>query len=375
MRQTALCGVVLVAAVSLGPAGPLAAQEQAEQKTAPAQAKSEVVATYSLGEVTAEELDRMVRTSMAQIEMQAYQLKERTIRQMVAERLLRAEAVRQGKTRDQLYAERVTSKVAEPAKLRVDQVLKQYRAQIPGTDEEARKRVVEALKRQEIQRLENTLRTELLRDAKLRILLEPPRFPVTVTENDPVRGAADAPVTIVEFSDYQCPFCGRVQGTLAQLLKEYDGKIRLVFKQTPSPSHPMARPAAEASVCAGKQGKFWEMHDWLFTHQKELGRETIDKQAAELGLDMEAYTKCVEAHEPAIQINDTIRESQFLGATGTPTFFVNGRRLAGAQPLAAFKTAIDAELAKLGVAAGPGAEAAPAGQAEQPAADGGEGPK
>ena len=104
MRQTALCGVVLVAAVSLGPAGPLAAQEQAEQKTAPAQAKSEVVATYSLGEVTAEELDRMVRTSMAQIEMQAYQLKERTIRQMVAERLLRAGAGRQGKARDQLYA-------------------------------------------------------------------------------------------------------------------------------------------------------------------------------------------------------------------------------------------------------------------------------
>jgi protein-disulfide isomerase len=159
------------------------------------------------------------------------------------------------------------------------------------------------------------------------------------------KGPADALVTIVESSDFECPFCKRAAPTLKQVEEAYAGKIRVVFKHNPLPMHPNAIPAAKAAEAAGAQGKFWQMHDALFA-SASLDRAAIDKAAADLRLDMKAFAAAFESPRAADRIKSDQDLVRGVGAGGTPTFFINGRKLVGAQPFERFKAVIDAELAK-----------------------------
>ena len=161
----------------------------------------------------------------------------------------------------------------------------------------------------------------------------------------PVLGPRNAPVTIVEWSDFQCPFCGRVEPTLQQLRQEYQGKIRIAWKNQPLSFHPNAMPAAEAAMAAHEQGKFWEFHDALFKQQGQLGPALYDEVAQKLGLDMKRFHASIEAHKSAALIQADMTAGRAVGAEGTPTFFINGKKLVGAQPIDAFKQLIDSELA------------------------------
>ena len=161
----------------------------------------------------------------------------------------------------------------------------------------------------------------------------------------PVLGPKSAPVTIVEWSDFQCPFCGRVELTLQQLRDEYKGKIRLAWKNQPLSFHANAMPAAEAAMAAHEQGKFWEFHDALFKKQAELGPALYDEVARHLGLDMKRFQASIEGRKHASYIQADMTAGNAVGAQGTPTFFINGKKLVGAQPIDAFKQLIDAELA------------------------------
>jgi protein-disulfide isomerase len=162
--------------------------------------------------------------------------------------------------------------------------------------------------------------------------------------DSPALGPKTAPVTVVVWSDFQCPFCGRVEPTLQQLREEYGGKLKFVWKNQPLPFHPNAMPAAEAAMAAGEQGKFWPMHDKLFQHQSELSPQLYDKLAKELGLNLDKFHAAIDGHKHAAQIQGEMLAGSKVGASGTPTFFINGRKLVGAQPVEAFKQIIDAEL-------------------------------
>ncbi|MFY0575369.1 DsbA family protein [Cystobacter fuscus] len=166
--------------------------------------------------------------------------------------------------------------------------------------------------------------------------------------NAPVTGAKNAPVTIVAFSDFECPFCGRVVPTLHQLEQEYKGKIRVAFKNQPLPMHPNAKPAAEAALAAHEQGKFWEYHDKLFANQRALDRASLEKYAQELGLDVNKFKAALDSGKFTAQVTADMAEAGRVGVTGTPSFFINGRSLVGAQPVDAFKRIIDEELKKKG---------------------------
>jgi len=166
--------------------------------------------------------------------------------------------------------------------------------------------------------------------------------------DSPVRGAADAPVTIVEFSDFQCPYCGRVGPTLERLLEEYPGQVRVVYKHLPLSFHEHALPAAKAAVAAGRQGKFWEMHDALFASQRQLGEEKYRELAEELGLDVEQFERDYKSEEVAMEVAQDMNQARKLGVTGTPGFFVNGRFSSGAKPYQSFKTMVDAALEREG---------------------------
>ena len=159
--------------------------------------------------------------------------------------------------------------------------------------------------------------------------------------NSPVRGEPTAKVTIVEFSDFQCPFCQRGASIMDDVLKEYPKDVKVAFKNLPLPFHEKAKPAAKAALAAGKQGKFWEMHDLLFKNQGALGDDLFVKFAGDLGLDVAKFKADMASPEVAKAIDDDAEMARSLGVNGTPGFFVNGVLVSGAQPLPAFKAIID----------------------------------
>jgi protein-disulfide isomerase len=173
---------------------------------------------------------------------------------------------------------------------------------------------------------------------------KPHRMPVSSAT--PVRGNANAKVTIVEFSDFQCPFCGRVEPTLKEVMSTYGKDVRIVWRNEPLPFHEHAMEAAEAAMAAHAQGKFWPMHDKLFENQQTLDRASLDKYATEVGLDMGKYKAAMEQHTAKDKIQEDTAAGLAAGANGTPGFFINGEFLNGALPFADFKKVIDAEIEK-----------------------------
>ena len=164
----------------------------------------------------------------------------------------------------------------------------------------------------------------------------------------PFKGPADAPITIIEFSDFQCPFCKRGADTMDEVMKAYQGKVKLVFKNLPLDFHDQAKPAAKAALAAGKQGKFWEMHDALFNNQRGLGDEFYLEQAKTLGLNVEQFKKDMASADLEKQIEEDVKIARAQGISGTPGFFVNGVAVKGAYPFEHFKDIIERWLAKQG---------------------------
>jgi protein-disulfide isomerase len=165
------------------------------------------------------------------------------------------------------------------------------------------------------------------------------------TDGDPQIGPDNAKVTIVEFSDFQCPYCKRFRDeTLNVLVEKYGDDIRFVYRDYPLPSHPQAQKAAEAAECADEQGKFWEMHDLLYSNQESLSDDLYTVFAAQLGLDTQKFNDCLSSNKYAEEVAADLQDGQAYGVTGTPTFFVNGQVLVGAQPVSAFEALIDQEL-------------------------------
>ena len=172
----------------------------------------------------------------------------------------------------------------------------------------------------------------------------PTSIRISIPPDALAQGPADAPITIVEFSDFECPFCGRSAPVIADLLQAYPNKIRLIFKNNPLNIHPHARLAHEAALAAAQQGKFWQMYDLLFANQTKLEPGNLQGYAKQLNLDMNAVNGALNAHSYGSLIDRDLGEAKGFGVEATPTFFVNGQKLVGAQTLATFKTIVDREL-------------------------------
>lgn len=163
----------------------------------------------------------------------------------------------------------------------------------------------------------------------------------------PARGPENAPVTMVVFSDYQCPFCSRAEAVVTDLVKKYPTELRVVFRDLPLDFHDRAIPAAEAALCANEQGKFWEMHDHLFAHQKELSDSNLEAAAKTVGVaDMKKFKSCVAEHRMRSEIDRSKKEANDMGLGGTPAFLINGIPVTGAQPFEVFDAVIQQELGR-----------------------------
>jgi len=164
----------------------------------------------------------------------------------------------------------------------------------------------------------------------------------------PVFGKKDAPVTIIEFSDFQCPFCARAAETVSQVKKKYGNKVRVAFRHFPLPMHKDARPASEASMCVNEQStdKFWKYHDLLFKNQDKLDKANLEKFAKDVGADVKKFNQCVEAKKFADYVQKDMEYGEKVKVQSTPTFFVNGEQIAGAVPIETFSETIDEHLAE-----------------------------
>lgn len=351
-----------------GLAGVAGAQEPGKVAATPTPgvaAVGKVLATFAGAAVTAEQAESILGPQLARARQQEYEVLSEGLRDHAFKELQAREANRLGISLEELYAKKVTEAVPEPAKDEVDGVLTQYRDRLPPDDNEARQQVVSFLKGQQTHLREQAWKGELLAASGFRLLVDPPRMSLGPAAGDPVWGPADAPVTVFEFSDFQCPYCQRVQPTLKRLRTEYPGKVRMVFKQLPLPMHQQARLAAEASLCANAQGKFWELHEWLFANQGGVTEEAVKKTAADLKLEVPAFEKCLAEHTFAGKVDADLALDEKLGVSSTPFFLINGRIVEGAQPFDAFKQILDDELAR--VPAPPAAAALPTAAVTTPA--------
>lgn len=197
----------------------------------------------------------------------------------------------------------------------------------------------------EIARADDLLARGTPPEALYQALLDaPPASPIV--GDAPTLGPDDAPVTVIEWSDFECPFCARGAERLREIRLRYGDRVRIAYKHQPLPTHKNAQLAAEASLAAHAQGQFWAFHDLLFSHQQELSRPLLERFAEQLGLDLDAFRSALDEGTYAEQVRRDASEGLMLGARSTPTYFVNGRRIRGAQPLSTFIQVIDQELAR-----------------------------
>jgi protein-disulfide isomerase len=346
-RSSALA-LGLAAALSL-PGCAAKSQSAGEGKTAKmAQDPARVLAVIDGKALTEGELTKTAEARFQALDLQyeksRHDLLEGAVRQEIGNRLLDAETKATGKTRDQLAAELKPAPVTDAE---VDAFYEQNKGRAGATPKEQLvPQIRQYLAQQRAQQVQRDFLESLWKKYKVELKLDP--FRVEVAATGPAKGPQSAPVTIVEFSDFQCPYCRQLVPTLDQVHQKYGDKVRIVFRQFPLPDHPAARKAAEAALCANEQGKFWELHDQMFNNQQALAPEQLKSAAATLGLNAATFNQCLDSGKTGKEIEADVKAGVAAGVQGTPTFFVNGRSLSSAMPLDQISVIIDEELKKKG---------------------------
>jgi len=292
------------------------------------------------------ESDLNLQAQLASLAKQEYEIKLRAVQTAIGRKVIEQAAQEKGLTVDQFIRLEVDAKIPEPSDAELQGFYLARRDQYREPFERVRDQVRQAVRDAKIQQTRQALADRLLAGAAIKILLRAPRTNVDVGAA-PRRGSPQAPVTIVEFSDYQCPFCKRAQPTLRSVAAKYGDRVAFAYRDFPLDDiHPEARIAAESAHCAADQGKYWEYHDALFALSPALGRDKLFEAARQTGLNESAFSACVDARKYKPLVEKDAAEGQRLGVDGTPAFFINGVNLTGAAPLADFEKIIDAELAK-----------------------------
>ena len=270
---------------------------------------------------------------------------EEALNGMIADHLLTTEAESRGVSVADLLASEVAANTPAASEEEVQNIYNVNREQLSGVSLEVGMGQVRDFlgQRNYDQALESYV-ANLREEYGVESLLGPYRIEVE-TEGHPFRGSSDAPVTIVEFSDFECPFCRRAEPVFKRIQEEYGDQVRLVYRQFPlNDIHPRAQKAAEASLCADEQGQFWNMHDVLFLEPVELELASLREKAAAAGLDTASFNECLESAKYADRVDADIRAGVLAGVTGTPAAFINGRPVLGAQPFESYAEIIDDEL-------------------------------
>ena len=314
-----------------------------QQQPSASEMHTRVVATVGARSIPLAEVEQTVALSLYQLEEQRTKLLRESTQRLIEEELLAAEAARVGLTVPDLIERASESgtvaKLAglpAPVRWAGQPSEKQAPSSSVHTPEEA-------------SRIRQALLVHLRRNTTIHVNLPEPERPVlnVSADDDPWTGTAQAPVTIVEFSDFECPYCKNSVPVLKELLAKYPGKLKLVYRDFPGPNHQQALSAAQAAQCAAEQDRFWEYHDALFTRQAPATRWIFSVLAEDLGLHQSPFDGCMKENRYREEVLKDLQDGLKLGVTSTPTFFINGRPLVGARPLADFQAIIDPLLNRL----------------------------
>jgi protein-disulfide isomerase len=329
----------------------LAAACQPKTSTPATETRKTIVAKIDGEAITQGELEDSVkgRLQMADAEYRerVHDLKSDALDQMIDDRLVQRKAKAAGLTSDALLEREVVQKVQVPTETELRAIYQQAKdsgRELPPFDE-IKGEIARFIKDKKLEQATQAYREKLRAEAKVENLLAAVDLPrVEVAADGPTRGPAGAPVTIIEFSDYQCPYCGRAEPTVKRLLEAYPGKVRIVYRDFPLPGHEDAPKAAEAARCAADQGKFWEMHDKLFENQRALEIGNLKAYARAAGADGTKFDACLDGGTKTKEVEASFRAGNEVGVHSTPTFFINGRPLSGALPFETFQQVVDNEL-------------------------------
>ena len=269
------------------------------------------------------------------------------LNKLLVEKLVGAEAKKAGMSLDDFVAKKITG-----GEIKItDKDYKKFVADkhIPEAqiNPQIKERIMSYLQTLKKQDLVSEHVTKLTKGNPVEVYFNKPRMQVDVQVGEaPIFGNKDATVTVVEFSDFQCPFCSRAADTVTQLKKKYGSKIKLAFRHFPLPMHHDARPAAEASMCVNDQGtdKFWKFHDLAFKNQDKLDKTNLEKYAKDSGVDVAKFTQCLTSKKFSDFVQKDMSYGEKIGVKSTPTFFVNGQLVSGAVPIETFSEIIDEEL-------------------------------
>ncbi len=290
--------------------------------------------------ITLSEFEQKQPTALLKARNTYFEAEKKAVNAFIDQYLLEQQAKKENLTVDQLLDKHVKDALPpDPS----DDALHVYFEGVDTKDsfEKLKPQIIDHIRQLRMDKAKAAYIQSLHDDAKIAMLLTPPHATVPVKDTW-ARGVADAPVTIIEYADYECPYCQRQQPVLDKIEADFNGKINFVYKDTPLPGHPHAEKAAEAARCAGAQGKFWEYHDQLFA-TKQLEIPQLKKLAGALKLDQEAFDKCLDSGEVAAKVKENINEALSLQIEGTPTFLVNGRYINGSMSYDELKKLIEEE--------------------------------
>jgi predicted DsbA family dithiol-disulfide isomerase len=324
---------------------------------APAEVRSvadlpDVLAMVAGEEITMEDVRQRIGDDLEQLDMlyrqRRHQAVQSTLDAILRERVVQAAAKEHDTTLEGLALEEAGGSF-NPTDIEVQAWYDTNRERTGGRSlESIRGQVEEMLRKERREAALSAVEQRLYREQGVSVLLEPFRVDLD-NSRAPAVGPEDAPITLVEFADFQCPYCGRLFPTLKRVEEEFGDRIRIVYRQYPIASlHPNAFKAAEASLCAGEQDRFWEFHDLLFADQSRLAVSDLKEKAGRLGLDRQDFDTCLDTGRHVEQVQTDMKEGRRAGVTGTPALFVNGVRVpGGAVGFDAIAKAIATEEARL----------------------------
>ena len=306
----------------------------------------EVLAKVGGTEITRAEVESLVQGQLKDLDRQRHQLIERALNGQVDQALLQAEADSRGIAVNELVRTEINDKAPAVTEAEIDAYYEQRKQQINKPKEEVAVQIENALKSQKSRARRSEFLRELRGEHKVESFFGPMRIEVASAENAPAFGPEDAPVTLIEFSDFQCPYCNRLVPTIDQVKQEYGDKVRIEFRQFPLERiHPAARVAAEGSLCAADEGKFWEMHDAMFADFRNLSEDRVLEIGSEIGLG-DQFAACVREGRHADRVTADLKAGRDAGVTGTPAMFINGRFISGAVGFDRLSAMIEEELAR-----------------------------
>jgi protein-disulfide isomerase len=316
--------------------------------TATAQKSPEPVATVDGEAISEQDLREASGASLARLEDQAYRLKEQKLDGMIEKRLLSHEAQRRNISVEALLDKEVSSKTPEVTPQEIQSAYEIYKDKLKKPESEVDGQLRTMLHGRKVATRRQEFVKFLRASADVSVhMTPPPAFHANVGTQGPSLGAANAPITIVEFEDFQCPFCKRAQDTVEQVLARYKDRVKLVHRDLPLQAlHPASWKAHEAGRCAEEQGRFWEYRALLYKNSPAASPEQLTTYASQVGLNVSDFTKCVDSGKFNTVVQKDEEEANRLGIQGTPAFFINGRLLSGAQPESEFVRIIEDELSK-----------------------------